>query len=71
MSELNLSSHWLALQKHWDEIYDMHMLDLFKQDQSLPWRIPSEGRMAEVLDVSRSTVRSALDYLRDLSIRFG
>lgn len=32
MAELNLSPDWLALQTHWDEIYDQHMLDFFDQD---------------------------------------
>jgi len=32
MIELNKSPYWLALQKHWDEVNDDHMLDLFAHD---------------------------------------
>ena len=32
MIELNRSPYWLALQKHWDEVHDDHMLDLFARD---------------------------------------
>ena len=47
------------------------MLDLFQEHEALPWRIPAEGRLATALDVSRSTVRSALAYLRDRSLISG
>mgnify|MGYP000069533632 CR=1 FL=1 len=34
MPELTLSPAWAALQQHWDEIYDNHILDFFRQDSS-------------------------------------
>ncbi len=44
------------------------MLDDFLTAPELPWRILAEGKLAQQLAVSRSTIRSALDYLRDLGI---
>lgn len=32
MAELTLSKYWQKLQRHWDEIYNIHMMDQFAQD---------------------------------------
>lgn len=32
MAELTLSKYWQQLQEHWDDIYDIHMMDQFAQD---------------------------------------
>lgn len=44
------------------------MLNAWRDQGALPQRIAGEGRLALQFDVSRSTIRSALDYLRALQI---
>ena len=67
MSELNLSPIWQDLQKHWDEIYDVHMLDLFARDSKRFERYSLEAA-GIFLDYSKNRVNDkTLELLMQLA----
>ncbi len=55
MTELTLSENWQLLQKHWDEIFEVHMLDLFAQDSSRFQRYSLEAA-GVFLDYSKNRI---------------
>jgi len=55
MTELTLSENWQLLQKHWDEVFEVHMLDLFAQDTTRFQRYSLEAA-GVFLDYSKNRI---------------
>ncbi len=67
MAELTLTEKWKQLQKHWDEVYDVSMMDLFAQDETRFKRYSLEAA-GILLDYSKNRITDdSLELLMGLA----